>query len=81
MPSDTAPETPPAGGARKVTVNLITRAVKALDRAMGRSGDTQTDVINRAVQMYDYLDEVTTAGGCVLVKRSEDAVPEQIRFF
>ncbi len=33
----------------KVTVNLTPRAVKAVNQIVGRTGDTQTDTINRAV--------------------------------
>jgi hypothetical protein len=46
-----------------------------------RSGDSRTDAINRAVQVYDYLDEVWHGGGLVQVQRTEDGPFETVRVF
>lgn len=42
-------------GLTKVSVNLVERAMAALEIATELSGDSQTDVINRSVQVYAYL--------------------------
>jgi hypothetical protein len=39
----------------KVSANLVPRAVAALDLASEITGDSRTDVLNRAVQVYAYL--------------------------
>jgi hypothetical protein len=40
-----------------VTVNLTPRAWHALEATVQRTGDTKTETINRALQVYNYLDE------------------------
>lgn len=39
----------------KVTVNLIPEAWRAIEAASDRSGLTNTEVINRAVQLYEVI--------------------------
>ncbi len=57
----------------RVTVNLIPRAAQALQRAVELTGDSKTDTINRALQAYVYLEEVTRSGGDIYVRESKDA--------
>jgi len=60
------------GGLERVTVNLAPRAARALEKAVRVTGDTKTDTINRALQVYAYLEEVWNNGGEVLVRKSPD---------
>ena len=39
----------------KLTALLVPRAVAALNDAADLSGDTRTDVLNRAVQVYAFI--------------------------
>ncbi len=41
----------------RVTVNLIPKADKAMERAAELTGDTKTDTINRALQYYALMCE------------------------
>lgn len=36
----------------KMTANLVPRAVEAMEQARARTGDSRTDTINRALQVY-----------------------------
>jgi len=60
------PTDPPADiggeGLRKITVNLIPKADRALTRGAELSGDTRTNTINRALQVYAYVLEQQAAG-------------------
>ena len=56
------------GGLERVTVNLIPRASRALEQAGELTGDSKTDTINRALQVYAYLEEVWAKGGSVEVE-------------
>ncbi|WP_409461883.1 hypothetical protein [Amycolatopsis sp. GA6-003] len=60
------------GGLERVTVNLAPRASRALERAVNITGDSKTDTINRALQVYAYLEEVWAKDGQVLVRNSPD---------
>lgn len=50
-------------GAIKVTVNLIPPAVRALEYCVVVTGDTRTDIINRALQLYAAVVTARTSDG------------------
>jgi hypothetical protein len=60
------------GGLERVTVNLAPRASRALEKAVKLTGDSKTDTINRALQVYAYLEEVWADNGQVLVRAKPD---------
>ncbi|MEV6013390.1 hypothetical protein AB0M29_42395 [Streptomyces sp. NPDC051976] len=67
--------------AERVTVNLSARSSAALETASGLSGDTKTDTINRAIQVYAYLEEMASRGGELYVQEPGEASPVRLRFF
>ena len=69
------------GQLERVTVNLTPRSSRALNRAVELSGDSKTDAINRAVQLYELVEQVVEAGGSVYMRENEDAELERLRFF
>lgn len=56
---------------RSVAFKLIPLAETALDKAVTLTGHSRTDVINRALQAYAFLEEQRAAGNELLV-RSDD---------
>lgn len=69
------------GPSTRVTVNLTARSAKALEEAVAATGDTQTDVINRALQVYAYLESAMAEGDRVYVEKAESGERERLRFF
>ena len=69
------------GPLERVTVNLTPRSSRALDNAVVISGDTKTDAINRAVQLYELFEEISAAGGSFYVRPDADAELERLRIF
>lgn len=67
------------GGLERVTVNLIPRASRALEQAGQLTGDSKTDTINRALQVYAYLEEVWSKGGSIHVEI--DGKRTELKFF
>jgi hypothetical protein len=65
----------------RVTVNLTPAAYRALERAVRLTGDTRTDTINRALQVYAYLEEITQGSGSIYVRTAPDAEPQRLRIF
>jgi hypothetical protein len=63
---------------KRTSVILIPRAQLALDLTAERMGLSKTDVINRALQAYAFLEEEMTTGAKVLVRRGE--VTEEVHF-
>lgn len=52
-----------SGGLRRITLNLTPRACTALEQAVKLTGDSKTDTLNRAIQVYAYIMNVTQNGG------------------
>ncbi|MEU8250182.1 hypothetical protein [Nonomuraea sp. NPDC048916] len=66
---------------RRVTVNLTSRANDALDRAADLTGLSRTDTINRALQVYAYIEEIVNAqGGTLYVREANQTELVQLRF-
>lgn len=66
-------------GLERITVNLTARSSSALDLAVELTGDTKTDTINRAIQIYAYLEKVIRNGGSVHVREEEGADLERLK--
>lgn len=47
---------------QRVTLNLTARTQRALASLIATTGDTKTDVINKAVQVYDYVRDLSDQG-------------------
>lgn len=69
------------GPLERVTVNLTARAVLALEVVTGLTGDTKTDTINRALQVYAFLEQVAANGGAIYVGEDADSVVERLKIF
>jgi hypothetical protein len=70
------------GGGRfeRVTVNLAPLSSAALDHAAGITGDSKTDTINRALQIYAMLADAVNDGGQVLIRYADGDVERQRLF-
>lgn len=64
----------------KVTLNLLPRTVKALDELSDSTGDTRTECINRAVQVYSWLRVRIDLGDQFMVT-DQDGNSHQIQIF
>jgi len=78
-------ESPAAGTATvgaltRVTANFTPRAISALEKIAGETGDSKTDILNRSVLLYDaILDAVEREGGSLHVTYP-DGTRERLRF-
>jgi hypothetical protein len=70
-----------SGPLERVTVNLTARAARALELATGLTGDTKTDTINRALQIYAFFEQVTARGGSIYVREGADSELERLKVF
>ncbi len=62
----------------RVTVNLTPRAVKAVNQIVGRTGDTQTDTINRALVGWAKVLRLVEAGGGELLLKDLDGTLRKV---
>jgi hypothetical protein len=68
-------------GLERVTVNLSPRASRALEIATGLTGESKTDAINRALQIYAFVEQITDHGGAIYAREATDAELERLKLF
>jgi hypothetical protein len=78
-PVEAKPPRSHRGSLQRVTVNLTPRSWQALEMAIKRTGDSQTDAINRAIQVYSYLADITETGGTLYVRDAGSDELERLR--
>lgn len=64
----------------KVSANFVPRAIAALDLASEITGDSRTDVLNRAVQVYAYLVKAADEGSLVFVENPATGIKDRVVF-
>jgi len=71
----------PAGGTAlvRVTVNLTRKSIQALEQLADSTGQSKTDTINRALQVYALVNEIMERDGGSLYVRHLDGENERIR--
>jgi hypothetical protein len=65
----------------KVTLNLTPKAAQAVLKVAELTGDTRTDIINRAVQVYAEIEQVFAKGGELYVRPEKDADVQQLKIW
>jgi hypothetical protein len=60
-------EPPPA--AARITVSLVPKAAADLQKVHDRTGMPKTDVINRAVSLYEFIEAEITQGADLVIHR------------
>jgi hypothetical protein len=63
-----AGELPPT--AARITVNLVAKVLADLRRTVARTHLSQTDVVNRAVSLYEYVDSELSGGAELLLRKN-----------
>jgi hypothetical protein len=67
------------GGLQRVTVNLTPRSCQALEQAIKLTRDSQTDTLNRAIQVYAYIMNITENNGTLYVRDDGSDELERLR--
>jgi hypothetical protein len=65
--------------ADRVTVALVPKAAADLQNTMERTSLSKTDIVNRAVSLYEYVDARLAAGDELLIRSSETGQIEIIK--
>lgn len=74
---ETARTTAPA--IERITVALIPKAAEDLQRLQERTGLSKTDIANRAITLYEFIDSQLNTGRDVLIKDSETGETQTVR--
>ena len=65
----------------RVTVGLIPKVTTELQQLQNRTGLSKTDVVNRAISLYEFLEGRMSSGDDLLLRRRDSSEVELIRFF
>jgi len=61
----------PAAEFESIQLPLVDRAASDLAKACRRSRMSPTDIVNRAITLYEFLDEERASGAEVLLRRPD----------
>lgn len=64
-------EAPTTETGQKITVVLVSKAAVDLARTRGRTELSRTDIVNRAISLYEFLDQERDAGAELLLRRRD----------
>ena len=70
MPPTTTPTG--GGGQQRLTVSVLPKALAAIDAVHLLTGETRTDCINRALQLYAMAHEAQANGGSLYLRETRD---------
>jgi len=65
--------------AERITVALVNKAAEDLKRTQARTGLSKTDIVNRALSLYDFIDGRITAGDDVMLRHKGGGDYELLR--
>lgn len=63
------PDNPPVATAGRITVALVDKAATDLQITHDRTKMSKTDIVNRALSLYEYIDSELGAGAELIVRR------------
>lgn len=66
--------------AERITVALVPKAGEDLQRLQDRTGLSKTDIVNRAIALYEFLDSQLGIGYDLIVRDSKTGETQLIRF-
>ena len=71
-PSQEQPIRPPVAADDRFTVALVPRAATDLQSTHERTRMSKTDIVNRAVSLYEFVEAEVSAGAELIVRRDGD---------
>lgn len=57
--------------ADRITVSLVAKALADLDRTQQRTQMSKTDIINRAISVYEFIEAELSEGADIIVRRDD----------
>lgn len=64
----------------RITVALIRRAGEDLQHLQDRTGLSKTDIVNRAITVYEFIESQTSAGNDLFVRDNQTGETQRIKF-
>lgn len=68
------------GSLHRLNVNVTPLCASELERLAELTGYSKTDVVNRAISVYNFLEETLRSGGEIRIRRGPDDDHERLTF-
>ena len=78
--SKAADETTRPAATDRITVALIRKAGEDLQQLQERTGLSKTDIVNRAITLYEFLDSQLQEGKDLIVRDQKTGETQLVRF-
>ena len=72
---------PPSPASERITVALIPKAADDLQRLQERTGLSKTDLVNRAISLYEFIDAQLREGREILIRDPDKAEINRVHLF
>jgi hypothetical protein len=72
------PDRKPLAAADRITVSLVAKAQEDLQKTHDRTGRSKTDIINRAITLYEFIEGELDAGAEIVIHR--DGQDQYVKF-
>jgi hypothetical protein len=69
-----------AAAAERITVALTPQAAADLQKLLDRTGQGKTDIVNRAISLYEFINAQMSAGHELIVRNQVTGETQLIRF-
>ena len=63
----------------RITVTLVPRAGESLQNLVARTGLSKTDLVNRAITLYEFIESKMQAGNDLILRDEKTGTTEVIR--
>jgi hypothetical protein len=64
----------------RITVALIPKVASELQHLLSTTGLSKTDVVNRAISLYEFIQSQTDAGKAVIIRDQETGETQLVKF-
>lgn len=64
----------------RITVALVRKAGEDLQQLQDRTGLSKTDIVNRAISAYEFIDSELEAGNELLIRNPKTGENQRVRF-
>jgi hypothetical protein len=66
--------------AERITVALIPKAASDLLHLQSTTGLSKTDIVNRAISLYEFIQSQIDAGSAVIIRDQETGETQRVKF-
>ncbi|MBD3004531.1 hypothetical protein [Streptomyces sp. 5-10] len=64
--------------ASRQAISFTRKGFASLERLTTETGESKSDMVNRALEVYDFLEKEKAAGGELMIRHPGDELPQRV---